>query len=436
MSTFDKLSEHINSIPLIDVHTHIDLSHPSARGLHDLLLYHMVISELYSAGCPDATRLPEVPGDAEVKERLLRAIPHIPSVKYSSCYAILKNILSGLYGFTDNLTADNWRKLDALIRERYQSGYADKILKKANIVAVNTEFCRKHGLENDRFFYSLEWAFFTRNQYGVYDAPLLELEIAASQSEPAGPIPVTFDEALYASRRRIDTVEEADEAMDIYVSKIPFDHIVSLPTHFSTDIHYGEVTREQMAEALANRKIAGSAERDIYANYLNNKYFETLSRYGRKTAVAISLGAEPLKYETGTKLSAETLYAIENLANKYPELDFIIFNGCGYQDTALSGIIRETRNVYAAGFWWHNFFPSAIEDIIGSRLERIPLNKWFGYFSDAYCVDWAYGKSLTIRGCFARVLSSLVDKKYYSFNDAVFIAKQLLYQNAKDYFNI
>ncbi len=436
MSIFDELSGHISEIPLIDVHTHIDLSHLSARGLHDLLLYHMVISELYSAGCPNGSRLPEWPEDAESKARVLNAVPYIPYVKYTSCYSMLKKILSGLYGFHEDITADNWSRLDGLIRERYDSGYADEILKKANIASVNTEFCRKHGHENKNFFYSLEWAFFTRNQYGLFDAPLLELEIAATQDKPAGPIPVTFDETLYASRRRIETVDQVNEAMDSYVSKIPFDDVVSLPTHFSTDINYGEVTREQMSEALANRKNASSRERDIYANYINNSYFETLSKYGRKTAVSISIGAEPLQYETGVKLNTETLYAIESLANKYPGLDFIIFNGCDYQDTALSGIIRETQNVYVAGFWWHNFFPSAIDNIIRGRLERIPINKWFGYFSDAYCVDWAYGKSALIRACFSRVLSSLVDNKVYSLNDALSIANRLLFQNAKDYFGL
>jgi glucuronate isomerase len=436
MSTYEKLSREISDMPLIDVHTHVDLSHPSARGLHDLLLYHMVVSELYSAGCPDASRLSELPDDAEAEDRLLRAIPYIPYVRYSSCFTVLKSILRDLYGFSTDINSGNWRKLDGLIRERYKNDNADEILKKANITKINTEYCRKHGFGNDRFFYSLEWAFFTRSQYGVFDAPLLELEIAASQDKPEGPIPVTFDEARYASRRRIETVEQTDEAMEIYVSKIPFDHVVSLPTHFSTDIHYGEVTREQMAQALANRKNAGSSERDIYANYINNKYFEALNQSGKKAAVSISVGAEPLKYETGIKLSAETLYAIESLANKYPGVDFILFNGCDYQDTALSGIIRETRNVYASGFWWHNFFPSTIEHIIRSRLERIPINKWFGYFSDAYCADWAYGKSFMIRDCFARTLSAMVDSKFYSFNDAAFIAKQLLYQNAKDYFNI
>ncbi len=46
-------------LPVIDAHTHVDALHLTARGLHDILLYHMIITELYSAGCPDGARLSE-----------------------------------------------------------------------------------------------------------------------------------------------------------------------------------------------------------------------------------------------------------------------------------------------------------------------------------------------------------------------------------------
>lgn len=436
MSTYERMSGQIGKLPLIDVHTHIDLSHISARGLHDVLLYHMIVSELYSAGCPDGNRLSEFPEEAEVQTRLAGAVPFINHIRYTACFSIAKRILRDLYGFSGEITTENYKRLDNIIRDKYESGFADEIIRKANITAINTEYCRKRGYENGRFFYSLEWAFFTRNQYGVYDAPVFELEVASSQYEPEGPVPVTADEKQYAPRRRIQTVEQVDEAMKIYVSKIPFDNIVSLPTHFSSDIQYGEVTEEQMAKALLNRKNAGPWERDVYANYINNKYFEMLSAKGKKVAVSISIGAEPLKFETASKLNAGTLFAIENLAEKYPDIDLIIFNGCDYQDNTLSSVIRETRNVYASGFWWHHLYPSSIVRSIRSRLERIPINKWFGYFSDAYCADWAYGKSLLIKDCYARALSELVDQKYFSFDDAVAVVNRLLYQNAKDYFKL
>jgi hypothetical protein len=55
--TFKILIEQIGEIEAIDAHTHINSSHMAARGLHDIMLYHMVVSDLYAAGCPSGHRL-------------------------------------------------------------------------------------------------------------------------------------------------------------------------------------------------------------------------------------------------------------------------------------------------------------------------------------------------------------------------------------------
>jgi len=61
MSLVEKLYNEIKEIEVFDIHTHIDASHPVARGLDDILLYHMVVSDLYAAGCPSGGRMPEYP---------------------------------------------------------------------------------------------------------------------------------------------------------------------------------------------------------------------------------------------------------------------------------------------------------------------------------------------------------------------------------------
>jgi hypothetical protein len=71
----DKLKEDLAEIPIVDCHTHLHPNHLAARGLHDILLYHMVISDLYSAGCPDGNRLMDDPSDAEIVERMERVLP-------------------------------------------------------------------------------------------------------------------------------------------------------------------------------------------------------------------------------------------------------------------------------------------------------------------------------------------------------------------------
>jgi hypothetical protein len=75
--TYKEVYDEIVKLPIFDAHTHVDAAHLSARGLHDILLYHMVGTELYSVGCPDGARLSEDPDDREIDSRLERAMPYV-----------------------------------------------------------------------------------------------------------------------------------------------------------------------------------------------------------------------------------------------------------------------------------------------------------------------------------------------------------------------
>ena len=112
------VEEGLRSVPMLDVHTHLDASHLSARGLHDVLLYHMLISELGSAGCPTLTRLAENPDDAEAHTRIVEALPYLRSIRNTGLYWVLSTILRDLFGWTEPITRDNWRRLDGIVRER------------------------------------------------------------------------------------------------------------------------------------------------------------------------------------------------------------------------------------------------------------------------------------------------------------------------------
>jgi len=136
------LEEALREIPLLDAHTHLDAAHLSARGLDDILLYHMVISDLYSAGCPNGARLNEMPSLEESHSRLEQAIPYLPRIQNTSCSWMVRIILKDLYGWTEPVTAANWRKLDGLIRERAGKAWAVQTLDRAGIQRTCTELWR------------------------------------------------------------------------------------------------------------------------------------------------------------------------------------------------------------------------------------------------------------------------------------------------------
>ena len=113
-----QLEQALAELPMFDVHTHLIGGQLGAQGLHDILLYHMGISDLYAAGCPSGNRLTEYPGwpsREEAQSRLEEAIPFLPNIRNTSTYWAMGRILRDLYDWTEPITTENWRRLDDTI---------------------------------------------------------------------------------------------------------------------------------------------------------------------------------------------------------------------------------------------------------------------------------------------------------------------------------
>ena len=94
------------------MHTHLVGGKLAARGLHDILLYHMVISDLYAAGCPSGSRLTQYPGwpdQAESHARIAEALPYLRHIQNTGSSWVVRIILHELYGWTDPIDGANWR---------------------------------------------------------------------------------------------------------------------------------------------------------------------------------------------------------------------------------------------------------------------------------------------------------------------------------------
>ena len=428
-----KLRDGVMAIPAIDAHTHLDAGHLSARGLHDIILYHMVVSELYSAGCPSGGRLSEQPDEKEKTSRIEEAIPYLEHIRNTSCYWLMRTILCDLYEWDEPVTLGNWRRLDALIQDKSrQPGWVSEILARANVVKACTELpLRGDGSRDDILFYCLEWAFFMRNQWGVFDAPLYELEYAWQFDEPARPLPVTISKPAPV-KRQIKTVNDVREAIGHYCDAIPFEQIVSTAHHISTDINYTLVTDEQMQKALDNRDAAGPAERDIYASYLFESLLSELENRQCNIVFQFSFGAEPLPFETDSRLNQVTIKQLAEIISRHPKIKFQCFLSSKHANQSMCTLCRELPNLSLSGYWWHNFFPNSIAAIIDERLDMLPANKQIGFFSDAYCVDWLYAKSKLVRSELVKALMKRIERNQYTLDDALAIAQKLLYQTPKD----
>jgi glucuronate isomerase len=425
------LEEGLAETPLLDIHTHLDASHLAARGLHDILLYHMLISDLVSAGCPSRERLSETPSDAEATARLEEAIPYLPHVQNTSIFWGVRIILRDLYGWTEPITLQNWRTLDARIHERSgDANWPREMFKRAGVRRAGTELWRRHaGTYDDILQYALEWAFFARAQWGVNDIPLYELERAWNQAEPGAPLPVTMGDARPKLERTIQTVQDVQAAIQHYVSRIPYGKILSTAQHISTDIHFVAASDEDMAEALIRRAAATPAERDIYASYILEAFLTELEKHAGEIVYQFSFGAEPLPFETGSKLRQDTIFEVAAIIARHPRIRFQVFLSSQHANQSMCTLARELPNLSLAGYWWHNFFPSVMRQVMSERLDMLATNKQVGFFSDAYCADWTYAKAVLVRKQLAEVLAQKVAQGQYNTDEALQIARAILFDS-------
>ncbi len=244
-----KWEEALASVPILDIHTHLVGGKLAAHGLHDILLYHMVVSDLYAAGCPSGARLTQYPGwpsTPEAHARIKQALPFLKHIQNTGPFWGVRIILHDLYGWTEPITARNWMKLDARVRERADDrAWAHSVLDRARIVRTGTELARRGGGDDDdRLQYALEWGFFTRCQWGEFDTALYELERCWGKS-PESPAPIGGTRE--PAERPIQSLDDVHAAVGHYVKSIPYGQVLSTATHLSTDIDYRSVSDEEMA---------------------------------------------------------------------------------------------------------------------------------------------------------------------------------------------
>jgi len=426
-----EMEEALAALPVLDVHTHLCGYNLAARGLHDVLLYHMIVSDLYSAGCPSGARLTQFPDWASKKEahqRIREAIPFLDFIQNTSGWWGVRIILRDLYDWREPITSDNWQRLDSLIRERADDGaWARAILKRVNIQRTCAEYCRRgKGESDDVLQYSLEWGMFMRAQWGEFDTAVYDLERTWGRP-PEAPVAIGGG-ARPPTDRTIKTLDDVHAAIEHYVNSIPYDQVISTATGLSTDIDYRLPSEKEMAGALRRRAKAGTAERDIYAAYIGEAFLAALEKHGDQILFQFSLGAEPLPFETASRISQKTLAQLAQIISRHPRLRFQCFISSRHANQTLCTFCRELPNFSLAGFWWHNFFPGAIRQVMTERLDMVPVNKQVGFFSDAYVVEWCYAKARIVRAQMAQVLAGKVSQGQYTFDQALRVARHILYE--------
>ncbi|MCS7113522.1 MAG: amidohydrolase [Candidatus Bathyarchaeota archaeon] len=411
------LEDIVRGISLVDVHTHIDFRNPTASDPSQIMLYHYIATELRSVGIP----VEEV--RAKSRDPVGDLIGYFKLIRNTATYWCLKRILSDLYGFDRDPNVDNWPKLKECITANFSNPvWARRVWERTGI---------------DKIFLTIN--------------PLTE-------AKPE------FDKKMYVASLRLDPLvgglskESIDQLEKISgCSASSLDRFRDLLTDRFKTFNGSAVTAAISFQSFENYRLTYSALADeAYAKLYLGKPLSGLERvHLRSVALSIVLdlcreyklpiqimvgvvrdipGASPP--DLAICFKQKGLLSLCRFFHQYRDVDFHLISAYRFQSHELTIIAKNYPNVYLTGYWWYCFFPESILQHILERLQLIPMGKTCGFFSDAYVLEWIYGKAALTRKMIAEALDYMVGRGFYTRSLAEEIAISLLSGNAKRLFKL
>ncbi len=411
---FSELRERIETIPLVDIHSHIDGEHPSARDPKEIIFYHYIVTELLSAGAPSEVLFSNLKFD----DLMEKVAPYFKMIRNTSTYWCLIKMLREIYGFEDTeITEKNWRDIKELIVSHAdEEDWYRKVLRKVRL---------EKGFLTFRF----------DEEIPRYDS---EFYVGALRIEPL--ISRLDREDITGLEKTtetsIESLRDFEDALPLLFKR--FSECVAVTASILPDEYFIEPKKEIAEEAFKKRldgSELGSSEKNHLRSYAMHCMLKMAEEYRLPFQLMLGVrrpipGASPPDYAI-VGFETKSLITLCPLFDQFKEVKFDIILANRVQSHELAVIAKNYPNVYTSGYWWYAFYPTIIQQFIKERLQMLPRNKMNGFFSDAYVVEWTYAKACMVKLQVSKVLSEMVNDGYYSKELAVSLAEDLLLNNPK-----
>jgi glucuronate isomerase len=418
----DRLFHELESIPLIDPHTHINPHSPASKTLADIMGYHYYTELAHSAGMPRARIEGE---ELAPKEKVRRLVEWLGPLDNTVQVSWLLEMCGAYFDFhEERITADNWEALyDAAARKMAAPDWETQVLQKSQLEQV--------FLTND---FDDPLSGFDTNRY----VPCLRTDdLVFHLAKPA-----VRQRAAKATGIEPGTASQLAEA----VGKL-FDHFtangaracaISLPPDFEPS----PVESKSVDPILKNIAQKRDPSADELAT-LSRFVFWTLAEQcsERHLPFDLMIGVNRRVYEEGVFQGQDlfdqrtSLIQYRQLFNAFPKVTFPISVLAQTSNQELVSYSWIFPNVVTNGHWWYSNIPAYIELDCRSRLQAVPQTKQIGYYSDMYKLEFALPKFRMYRRILASVLASdFVIARGWSESRAIDLGRLVLRGNVEAIF--
>jgi glucuronate isomerase len=414
--------EPLQSMRLIDPHTHINPHQAASQTLADILGYHYYTELAHSAGMP--RQQIEEPGLAP-KEKVGRLVPWLRAIENTAQYSWLVEMCQVFFDFDDDrLTVDNWESLyDRSLKKMQAPGWEQAVLDRSGLDQVY--------LTND------------------FDDPLQGFDTKMY-------VPCLRTDDLVFHLGKASVRERLQKAVAITPSGAADlkDAIGKLFTHFQKngvracaislppDFHPAPVS-SAVADGVVAKVFGGHELTAAEAATLAQFVFWTLAEFCVEFRLPFDLmiGVNRRVYEKGVFQGQDlfdtrvSLIQYKSLFNAFPTVVFPVSVLAETSNQELVSYSWIFPNVVTSGHWWYSNIPVYIENDTRGRLQAVPSTKQIGYYSDMYKLEFALPKFAMYRRILAKVLAEdFVIGKRWSVDRAVDLGKQILRGNVEAIF--
>lgn len=414
--------EPLQSMRLIDPHTHINPHQAASQTLADILGYHYYTELAHSAGMP--RQQIEEPGLAP-KEKVGRLVPWLRAIENTAQYSWLVEMCQVFFDFDDDrLTVDNWESLyDRSLKKMQAPGWEQAVLDRSGLDQVY--------LTND------------------FDDPLQGFDTKMY-------VPCLRTDDLVFHLGKASVRERLQKAVAITPSGAADlkDAIGKLFTHFQKngvracaislppDFHPAPVS-SAVADGIVAKVFGGHELTAAEAATLAQFVFWTLAEFCVEFRLPFDLmiGVNRRVYEKGVFQGQDlfdtrvSLIQYKSLFNAFPTVVFPVSVLAETSNQELVSYSWIFPNVVTSGHWWYSNIPVYIENDTRGRLQAVPSTKQIGYYSDMYKLEFALPKFAMYRRILAKVLAEdFVIGKRWSVDRAVDLGKQILRGNVEAIF--
>lgn len=421
--TQEILSE-LESLRLIDPHTHINPHSAASQNLADIMGYHYYTELCHSAGMPKHL----IEGDdLSAKDKVGNLVPWLKHIENTAQYSWLIEMCQTFFDFKDDrVTEENWESLwDRSLKKMQQADWEHQVLERSGLDQVfltndfddplkdfNTEFYVPCLRTDDLVFHLVK--------------PSVQERLQACTG-------VSLSDAN-SVKTAIGQIFEHFKAHGVRACAI------SLPPSFAPVKVTAATADPVVQKVLSGSEITGD-EQALLSSFVFWCLAEFCSEH--KLPFDLMIGVNRTVFEAGVFQGQDlydkrvSLIQYKEVLNAFPDVTFPVSVLAETSNQELVSYAWIFPNIVTNGHWWYSNIPVYIDRDTRGRLQAVPASKQVGYYSDMYKLEFALPKFGMYRRILARVLAEdFVVAQNWSVERALRLGKQVLRGNIETLFDL